>query len=65
MKDLRQITAAGLALLGSSITLRILCSLPGVKAIGYTHRPCTREKARQLTVATKIIGELLKIKKAI
>ena len=65
MKDLRQITVAGLGLLGGSITLRILGSLPGVKAVGYTHHPCTREKARQLTVTTKIIGELLKIKEAI
>jgi len=58
MKDLGQITVIGLGLLGSSITLRILRSLPGVKAVGYTHRPSTREKARQLAVATEIIDDI-------
>ncbi len=47
MKDLRQITVIGLGLLGGSITLRILRSLTGVKAVDYTNRPSTREKARR------------------
>ncbi len=47
MKDLGQITVTGLGLLGSSITLRILCSLPGVKVVGYTHRLSARVKARR------------------
>ena len=58
MKDLRQIFVIGLGLLGGSITLRILRSLPGVKTAGYTHRPSTRAKARQLAVATEIIDDL-------
>ncbi|MHC4692006.1 MAG: prephenate dehydrogenase [Planctomycetota bacterium] len=58
MKDLRQISVVGLGLLGGSITLRILRSLPGVKTVGYTHRPSTRAKARQLAVATEIIDDL-------
>ncbi|MHC4111457.1 MAG: prephenate dehydrogenase [Planctomycetota bacterium] len=58
MKDLRQITVIGLGLLGGSITLRILRSLPGVKTVGYTHRPSTREKARQLAVATEIVDDM-------
>lgn len=59
MKDLRQITTIGLGLLGGSITLRILRSLPRVKTVGYTHRQSTRSKARQLAVATKIVDNLL------
>jgi prephenate dehydrogenase len=58
MKDLRQITVVGLGLLGGSITLRILRSLPGVKTVGYAHRPSTRAKARQLTVATEIVDDI-------
>ena len=58
MKDLRQISVIGLGLLGGSITLRILRSLPGVKAIGYTHRPSTRAKARKLAVATEIVDDM-------
>jgi len=58
MKDLRQITVIGLGLLGGSITLRILRSLPGVKAVGYTHRPSTRSKARRLAVATEIADDI-------
>ncbi|MHC4543927.1 MAG: prephenate dehydrogenase, partial [Planctomycetota bacterium] len=58
MKDLRQITVVGLGLLGGSITLRILRSLPGVKTVGYTHRPSTRAKARQLAVATEIVNDM-------
>jgi len=48
----------GLGLLGGSITLRILRSLPGVKVVGYTHRPSTRAKARQLAVATEIVNDM-------
>jgi len=48
----------GLGLLGGSITLRILRSLAGVKTVGYAHRPSTREKARQLTVATEIVDDI-------
>jgi len=48
----------GLGLLGGSITLRILRSLPSVKTVGYTHRPSTRAKARQLAVATEIVDDM-------
>ena len=58
MKDLRQITVVGLGLLGGSITLRILRSLPGIKTVGYTHRLSTRAKARQLAVATEIVDDI-------
>ena len=40
--------------MGGSITLGVLRSLPKVKAVGYTHRPSTRTKARRLAVATEI-----------
>lgn len=50
----------GLGLLGGSITLRILRSLPGVKAVGYTHRPSTRVKARRLAVAAEIVDNMHK-----
>jgi prephenate dehydrogenase len=58
MKDLRQITVVGLGLLGGSITLRVLRSLPGIKTTGYTHRPATRAKARQLAIATEIVNDI-------
>lgn len=60
MKDLRQVTVIGLGLLGGSITLRVLRSLPGVKTVGYTHRPSTRSKAKQLAVATEIADDINK-----
>jgi len=48
----------GLGLLGGSITLTVLRSFPGVKAIGYSHRPSTRKKARRLAVATEIVDDI-------
>ena len=60
MKDLRQITVIGMGLLGGSITLAILRCLPGVKVVGYTHRPITRRRARQLAVATQIADDIAK-----
>lgn len=47
-----------MGLLGGSITLTALRSLPGVKVVGYTHRPATRAKARQLAVATEIVNDI-------
>ena len=58
MKDLRQISVIGLGLLGGSITLTVLRSLPGVKIAGHTHRLTTRKKARQLAVATEIVDDI-------
>ena len=58
MKDLRQITVIGLGLLGGSISLAVLRSFARVKVVGYTHRPATRAKARQLAVATEIADRL-------
>ena len=55
MKDLRQTTVIGLGLLGGSISLAVLRSFTRVKVIGYTHRPFTRAKARELAVATEIV----------
>jgi prephenate dehydrogenase len=48
----------GLGLLGGSITLAILRCLSGVKVVGYTHRPATRRRARELTVATEIADDI-------
>jgi prephenate dehydrogenase len=58
LKDLRQITVVGLGLLGGSISLAVLRSFARVKTVGYTHRPATRAKARQLAVATEIADRL-------
>jgi len=58
LKDLRQITVLGLGLLGGSIGLAVLRCFPGVKVVGYTHRPRTRAKARQLGVATEIVDDI-------
>ena len=58
MKDLKQITVIGLGLLGGSITLAVSRSFPGTKAVGYSHRPATRQKARRLCVATEVAGDI-------
>ena len=58
MRELRQITIIGLGLLGGSAALAILRCLPGVKVVGYTHRPATRRKARRLAVATEIVDDI-------
>jgi prephenate dehydrogenase len=58
VKDLRQITVVGAGLLGSSITLGISRCFGGVKTICYAHREATRRKARELSVATEISGDL-------
>ena len=58
MKDLRQITVIGLGLLGGSISLAVLRSFARVKVVGYTHRPSTRDKARQLAVAGEIVDDI-------
>lgn len=58
LKELKQITVVGLGLLGGSITLAVLRTFAGVKTVGYTHRPATRRKARQLAVATEIADDI-------
>lgn len=58
MKELKQITVLGLGLLGASITRRILRSFAGIKTVGYSHRPETREKARQFGVATEVADNI-------
>ena len=58
MKELKQITVIGLGLLGGSITLAVSRCFPGVKTIGFTHRPSTRRKARQLDIADVIADDL-------
>jgi prephenate dehydrogenase len=58
LKKLRQISVIGMGLLGASITLTILRSLFGIKTVGYSHRPSTRRKARQLGVAEEIVDDM-------
>lgn len=58
MKDLKQTTVVGLWLLGGSISLAVLRSFAQVKVVGYTHRPSTRDKARQLAVASEVVDDI-------
>ena len=58
MKELKQVTVIGLGLLGGSITLRVLRSFLSVKTVGYSHRSVTREKARQLAIASEIADDI-------
>lgn len=58
MKGLGQITVLGLGLLGGSISLAVLRSFTGVKVVGYSHRPSTRDKARQLAVAGEVVDDI-------
>ncbi|MHC4560278.1 MAG: prephenate dehydrogenase [Planctomycetota bacterium] len=58
MKDLRQVTIVGLGLLGGSIALGILRSFARIRVVGYSHRPSTRAKARQLAVANEVVDDI-------
>ena len=58
MKDLRQTTVIGLGLLGGSISLAVLRSFAKVKVVGFTHRASTRDKARQLAVASEVVDDI-------
>jgi len=60
LRDLKQITVIGLGLLGGSMTLAVLRTFSGVKAVGYTHRAGTRRKARELAVAGEIVDDINK-----
>lgn len=58
MRDLKQTTVVGLGLLGGSISLAVLRSFARVKVVGYTHRPSTRDKARNLAVASEVVDDI-------
>ena len=58
MKDLRQTSVIGLGLLGGSISLAVLRSFAKVKVVGFTHRASTRDKARQLAVASEVVDDI-------
>ena len=58
MKNLEQISVIGMGLLGASITLSIKRDLPTCRVVGYSHRPETRQKARQYEVAHEIAETL-------
>jgi len=58
LKDLRQITVIGTGLLGGSISLTVLRTFPDVKVVGYAHRRATRQKAKELAVASEIVGDI-------
>ncbi len=58
MKELRQITVIGLGLLGGSISLAALRTFPGIKTVGFTHRPSTRRKAKRLAVASEVSADI-------
>ena len=60
LKKLKQITVIGLGLLGGSITLAVLRSFSRIKTIGFAHRAVTRKKAKELSVAGKIVGDIEK-----
>jgi prephenate dehydrogenase len=58
LKDLRQITVIGLGLLGGSVALTAQRSGGMAKVVGFSHRPSTRRKARQFSIATNIVDDL-------
>ena len=47
-----------MGLLGGSVTLAVLRSFPRIKAVGYSHRPVTRRKARRLGVAAEVVDDI-------
>jgi prephenate dehydrogenase len=58
LRRLKQITIIGTGLLGGSIALAVSRCFPGIKTVGYSHRPATRRKARQLAVADEIVDDI-------
>ncbi len=58
LRELKQITVVGLGLLGGSLTLAAIRSLPQVKVAGYSHRTSTRRKAKKLSAGIKIFNAL-------
>ncbi len=58
MKQLRQITVIGLGLIGSSAALTVSRSPAGIRAVGYSHRALTRQKARDLGIADEICDDI-------
>lgn len=58
MNDLRCISVVGLGLLGGSISLAIRQRLADVTVVGYGHRLRTRQKARDLAIATSVADDL-------
>ncbi len=58
MKQLRQITVIGLGLIGSSAALTVSRSRAAIRAVGYSHRAVTRQKARLLGVADEILDDI-------
>lgn len=58
MKDLKKISVIGMGLLGSSVSLALCRTFPGVLVSGFSHRDSTRKKARLMQVAG-VIDETL------
>jgi prephenate dehydrogenase len=58
LRKLEQISVIGLGLLGGSISLAIRHFMPGIKVVGFSHRPATRRKARRLAVASQVVDNL-------
>jgi len=58
VKDLRSVSVIGLGLLGGSISLAVQHRVPTVSVVGYSHRRSTRQKARDLAVATRVADDL-------
>jgi prephenate dehydrogenase len=58
VNDLRQVTIIGLGLLGGSVALAVRQRMPGTAVVGYSHRPATRRRARNLGVVTETAGSL-------
>ncbi len=59
VKDLQRICVIGLGLLGGSIASAVRHRLPEISVTGYSHRAATRQKARELAVATEIVDDFL------
>jgi len=58
LKKLGQITVLGMGLLGGSVARAVLRCFSGVRVVGYSHRASTRRKARELGVATEVVGDI-------
>lgn len=54
LKELKKVSVVGIGLLGASVTLAVSRGKMSIKTSGYGHRPKTRERARELSIASEI-----------
>ncbi len=58
LKELKQVGVLGIGLLGASVTLAVSRGKTSIKTTAYGHRDITRQRARELSIASEICETL-------